>query len=498
MSTSRNVRSFPANSELHRSKHPPVQYERRQNISSPPGMVLQHLVFDKGDLKGLHVPCEPGTSFQTPCPGMNMVSMKASPNNPAQYCCQYTRCASCRCSYCLSTMPAEKNSCLITEEGKPSMVVMPLRGELYTITDGSSAERHELIFNEKIVMEQLPCFVDYALWRHYLLVMFSKDTVDSLESRNQLLVVCLSSLTVEMVNFNVRRHWRSLLRWDKPGWKISTGPSAMILWAREPGKEAQVVVYCRVADEKPGACATSPIRRSAEESLSCEGEPSTSKQRSTPEPPRQEEPDSLAARIARTWPSDQGENGDGSRKRRRGRNATLITITGAIEEGPALPIAAPGSNLLCVIAECPRPAASSTHSKLRREIVLRRTNEGVPPQLKEERLFREVLKLPIESRQGKGAKIWGRMKGRDIPPNPETHKGRRIEEMLQWSCLGGKSLEVTGERTGHCNPSEGKTTKGTTHPEDQKIQKEAKTRNVGGKKKNDHTTIQAEDMEKPQ
>ncbi|KAK0408644.1 hypothetical protein QR680_004071 [Steinernema hermaphroditum] len=115
---------------------------------------------------------------------------------------------------------------------------------------------------------------------------------------------------------------------------------------------------------------------------------------------------------------------------RRGRNATLITITGAIEEGPALPIAAPGSNLLCVIAECPRPAASSTHSKLRREIVLRRTNEGVPPQLKEERLFREVLKLPIESRQGKGAKIWGRMKGRDIPPNPETHKGRRIEEVL--------------------------------------------------------------------
>ncbi|KAK0408645.1 hypothetical protein QR680_004071 [Steinernema hermaphroditum] len=132
------------------------------------------------------------------------------------------------------------------------MVVMPLRGELYTITDGSSAERHELIFNEKIVMEQLPCFVDYALWRHYLLVMFSKDTVDSLESRNQLLVVCLSSLTVEMVNFNVRRHWRSLLRWDKPGWKISTGPSAMILWAREPGKEAQVVVYCRVADVSDG------------------------------------------------------------------------------------------------------------------------------------------------------------------------------------------------------------------------------------------------------
>ncbi|KAK0408641.1 hypothetical protein QR680_004071 [Steinernema hermaphroditum] len=494
MSTSRNVRSFPANSELHRSKHPPVQYERRQNISSPPGMVLQHLVFDKGDLKGLHVPCEPGTSFQTPCPGMNMVSMKASPNNPAQYCCQYTRCASCRCSYCLSTMPAEKNSCLITEEGKPSMVVMPLRGELYTITDGSSAERHELIFNEKIVMEQLPCFVDYALWRHYLLVMFSKDTVDSLESRNQLLVVCLSSLTVEMVNFNVRRHWRSLLRWDKPGWKISTGPSAMILWAREPGKEAQVVVYCRVADEKPGACATSPIRRSAEESLSCEGEPSTSKQRSTPEPPRQEEPDSLAARIARTWPSDQGENGDGSRKRPH------VPVNGGDHRSRAKREKRHADHH----HRGHRRRSSSTDRRprieppLRREIVLRRTNEGVPPQLKEERLFREVLKLPIESRQGKGAKIWGRMKGRDIPPNPETHKGRRIEEMLQWSCLGGKSLEVTGERTGHCNPSEGKTTKGTTHPEDQKIQKEAKTRNVGGKKKNDHTTIQAEDMEKPQ
>uniref|UniRef100_A0A1I7Z882 CRAL-TRIO domain-containing protein n=1 Tax=Steinernema glaseri TaxID=37863 RepID=A0A1I7Z882_9BILA len=129
------------------------------------------------------------------------------------------------------------------------MNVLPIRGEVFTLSDDGEVECHSMIFNEKIKADEIPCHVDYALWRGYLLIMYSRDRADKF-TRTQLLVLCLRSFTVEIVNFIYKKYNKRHLPWLAPGWRVATGTSTMLIWAPQFEKPMQKVVKFDLRDEK--------------------------------------------------------------------------------------------------------------------------------------------------------------------------------------------------------------------------------------------------------